>query len=86
MGPLGQGTQLFAIWLRAVDGDTFRPIAGTEGASAAFWSPDSRDLAFPRDNAIFRIPVAGGTPARIAEIATAGGGVRGAWRTDDTIR
>jgi Tol biopolymer transport system component/tRNA A-37 threonylcarbamoyl transferase component Bud32 len=85
MGPLGQGGQLLAIWLRAVDGDTFRPIAGTEVASAAFWSPDSRELAFARDSALFRIPVAGGTPVRIAQIATAGGAVRGAWRTDGTI-
>src|SRR5262245_5270350 len=76
MGPLGQGGQLLAIWLRAVDGDTFRPIAGTEVASAAFWSPDSRELAFAKDSALFRIPVAGGTPVRIAQIATAGGGVR----------
>ena len=34
------------LWLRALDASTARPLAGTEGASIPFWSPDSRSIAF----------------------------------------
>jgi Tol biopolymer transport system component len=85
MGPTGGGSQLVALWLRPTNGDGFQAIAGTELANNPFWSPDSRELAFQRGNALYRIAVAGGAPTRIADITPAAGGVRGAWRSDGTI-
>lgn len=38
------GTNL--LWLRKLDSETAQPLADTEGASAPFWSPDSRSIAF----------------------------------------
>ena len=34
------------IWLRNLDGLAALPLAGTEGARALFWAPDSDQLAF----------------------------------------
>ena len=34
------------LWLQALDAVTAQPLAGTEGATHPFWSPDSRSVAF----------------------------------------
>src|SRR5207244_13014644 len=34
------------LWLRALSRIAVEPLAGTEGASFPFWSPDSRHVAF----------------------------------------
>jgi Tol biopolymer transport system component len=34
------------IWVRSLDSLEARALAGTEGATFPFWSPDSRFLAF----------------------------------------
>ena len=34
------------LWVRPIDSFDARPLAGTDGASFPFWSPDSRFLAF----------------------------------------
>jgi serine/threonine protein kinase len=34
------------LWLRSLDSLTTEPIAGTDGAIAPFWSPDSQSIAF----------------------------------------
>ena len=42
VGPDGQRT----LWLRPLNELRYRPVAGTEGANAPFWSPDSQFIAF----------------------------------------
>ena len=34
------------LWVRTLDSTTAQPLAGTEGASYPFWSPDSQSIAF----------------------------------------
>jgi len=50
------------LWLRPLDQTEARPLAGTEGAAAPFWSPDSRSIGFFAANRLLRLDVAGGAP------------------------
>ena len=34
------------VWLRDLSGFEGRPLAGTEGASSVFWSPDGSSIGF----------------------------------------
>ena len=47
------------LWLRSLDSDTAAPLAGTDGAVAPFWSPDSRTVGFftTTDNQLKRIDI-----------------------------
>ena len=72
-------TQLF---LRSLDKITPQPVAGTEGASFPFWSPDSRSIAFFAGDKLKRIDLSGGSPLTICD-APAGRG--GAWSNNGTI-
>jgi eukaryotic-like serine/threonine-protein kinase len=56
------------IWLRPLSAIEARPLAGTEGASSAFWSPDGRSLAFFAGNQLKRIDLSGGSPVTICEV------------------
>ncbi len=49
-------------WLRPLDQTEAHPIAGAERLQRAYWSPDSREIAFVADNKIQRVSIAGGTP------------------------
>ena len=76
----GDGPQ--RLWLRRLDATSAQPLAGTEGASYPFWSPDSRSVGFFAGNKLRRIDIGGGSPQTLAD-ATAGRG--GAWSPDGTI-
>ncbi len=56
------------IWLRPLSAVEARPLAGTEGASSAFWSPDGRSLAFFTGNQLKRIELPGGSPVSICDV------------------
>ncbi len=49
-------------WIRPLDQTEAHPIAGSEGLTRAYWSPDSREIVFVADNKIQRLSIAGGTP------------------------
>ena len=51
------------LWVRPIDSFDARPLAGTDGASFPFWSPDSRFLAFFTQTRLKRVPADGG-PSR----------------------
>jgi serine/threonine-protein kinase len=57
-------------------------IAGTEGGTSPFFSPDGRWLGFVANGELKRISTAGG-PAEM--IASAGGEVTATWMADDSI-
>ena len=59
-----------------------RALAGTEGASLPFWSPDGRTIGFFAGDKLKRIDVAGGTPLVVADAPTPRGG---AWNGDGVI-
>ena len=70
------------LWLRPLDGVTTQPLAGTEGASLPFWSPDSRSVGFFAGGAVLRrVDIGGGPPQTLADAAPFGG----TWSSDGTI-
>ena len=75
-----KGTSL--LWIRPFDSVEARPLAGTEGASGPFWSPDGRSLGFFADGKLKKIEAAGGPPRTLAEARVGRGGT---WGPDGTI-
>jgi Tol biopolymer transport system component len=70
------------LFLRPLDSEKFTELEGTLGASAHFWSPDSRFIAFFADGKVKKVPAAGG-PAE--ELCPASIDWLGAWGRDGTI-
>ncbi len=54
------------LWLRSLASTTAQPLAGTEGATGPFWSPDSRSIGFFADGALKRLDVGSGAPQTLA--------------------
>ncbi len=71
------------LWLRALDEAEAHELAGTLGASSAFWSPDSRRIGFFADDALKTIDLAGSPPKVLAALPE--GSLSGAWSADGTI-
>ena len=70
------------LWVRSLDTNAPRVLAGTEGALNPFWSPDGKSIAFSVDNKRLRkVSVGGGTPETIAETRIDGG----SWGSDGNI-
>jgi eukaryotic-like serine/threonine-protein kinase len=70
------------LWLRRLDSAVGRPLAGTDGASWPFWSPDSRSVGFFADGKLKRIDVDSGSVQALAEAPVGQGGT---WRRDGVI-
>ena len=71
------------LWLRPLDRTEARPLAGTEGGTAPFWSPDSRSIGFFAGGKLLRIDVAGGAPQMLATVNATS--TSGSWNADGTI-
>ncbi len=71
------------LWIRDLDTLQWRQLAGTEGSSSPFWSPDSRFLGFSVANELKKIEVAGGPPQTLSKSPSAVG--TGAWSKDNVI-
>jgi Tol biopolymer transport system component len=54
-------------WLRPMDQTVSRPILGSEGLARAYWSPDSREIAFVAGGKIQRLAITGGAPTVVCE-------------------
>jgi eukaryotic-like serine/threonine-protein kinase len=70
------------LWLRSLVAGTARPLAGTDGASFPFWSPDSRSIGFFANDRVNRIDIDGGSSKALG-FAPVGAG--GSWSGDDVI-
>ena len=70
------------LWLRSLATTTAQPLAGTEGATYPFWSPDSRSVGFFAGNALKRLDLGGGAPQTLAPVTTGRGGT---WNADGVI-
>ncbi len=71
------------LWLRALDEAEGRELAGTSGATAPFWSPDSRQVGFFSGGALESVDVAGSPPKVLAAVPE--GARSGAWSVDGTL-
>ncbi len=71
------------MWLRPLGEAEARPLPGTEGATAPFWSPDSRSIGFFAAGKLLRLDVAGGAPQVLA--TGLGIDLNGSWSADGTI-
>jgi Tol biopolymer transport system component/predicted Ser/Thr protein kinase len=74
------GTSL--LYVRAFNELTARPLAGTEGASHPFWSPDNLNLGFFAAGKLKRMDAAGGPSQTLADALTPRGG---AWSSQGVI-
>lgn len=70
------------LWLRRLDSASVQPLAGTDGANNAFWSPDSRFIGFFAQGKLKKIDASGGPVVEVAPEATATGG---SWNRDEVI-
>jgi len=70
------------LWLRSLDSTSARPLAGTEGASGPFWSPDGRSVGFFGTQKLKQIDLVGGLPQALADVAP---GVGATWGPDGVI-
>lgn len=71
------------LWVRPLDSLTARPLPGTEGAVAPFWSPDSRSIAFFAGGNLKRVETAGGPISVVCDVAS--GFHNGTWNQAGTI-
>jgi Tol biopolymer transport system component len=62
------------LWVRPLHALTAQPLAGTDGASFPFWSPDSRFIAFFADAKLKKIDASGGPAITLADAPSARGG------------
>ncbi len=56
------------LWLRSLDSESARSMAGTVGAADAFWSPDSLSIGFATDSELKRIAIDGSDPIILCEL------------------
>ncbi len=70
------------IWVRPLSALSAQPLAGTEGTTRPFWSPDSRFLGFVAEGKLKKIDVSGGPPQKICDAPT---GSDGTWSSEGVI-
>ena len=79
-GTRGDDLKLFVRELRRPD---VKPVAGTDSSIMPFFSPDGEWIGFIAGSKLRRVPVNGGTPTTICDVAGAPHGA--VWAPDDTI-
>ena len=79
---LGISGSQSGLWLRSMDSVSLRPLAGTDGASFPFWSPDNRSVGFFAGGKLKRIDIDNGS---VQVLANAAAGRGGTWNRDGTI-
>jgi len=76
------GSSPAQLYLRSVEELGARPLPGTRNGLSPFFSPDARWLGFWVAGELRKIPLAGGEPVSLCQVA----GIRGAsWGEDNTI-
>ncbi|HEY6263887.1 MAG TPA: protein kinase [Candidatus Acidoferrum sp.] len=70
------------LWVRPLDASTAQPLAGTDGATFPFWSPDSRYLGFISHGKLNRIDASGGPTLTLCDAAVGRGAV---WSNEGTV-
>jgi eukaryotic-like serine/threonine-protein kinase len=70
------------LWVRALNAIEAKALAGTEGATCPFWSPDSRLVGFFAGSKLKKIDISGGLPTTLCDV---GVGTGGTWNRDGLI-
>ena len=78
----GGGSSATQLWLSTAGSTASDPIAGTEGATAPFWSPDGREVGFFSGGRLKRVDVATGAVRILADAPEPHGGT---WAPRGTI-
>ncbi len=74
------------VWIRTLSELEAHPLAGSEGVSSIFWSPDSRSIGFFTGGQLKRIDLAGGSAVPICDLPGGlGGGVTGTWGAGEIL-
>ena len=76
------GGALLQLWVESLDGHPAQPLPGTDGATAPFWSPDGRSIAFYAQGKLKTIGADGGPVVTLAETQ---GNPGGSWNRDNAI-
>ncbi len=76
------GAEPGRLWIRDLSDLVPHALAGTEGASMPFWSPDGRSIGFFAEGSLCRVEASGGPVQRLAD---APGGRGGAWSETGVI-
>ena len=78
-----QGADQPQLFVRPLDQFEARPIPGTEGALAPFFSPNGEQVGFFASGALKKVSLAGGAPVTICDVVAANAGAT--WGSDDII-
>ena len=78
--PVATGTQ--QLFLRPLDSQEAKPIAGTKGAVSPFFSPDSQWIGFFAGGKLKKVSVNGGAPVTLANAPIPGGA---SWSSQGTL-
>jgi eukaryotic-like serine/threonine-protein kinase len=70
------------LWLRSLNSQSAEPLAGTDGATESFWSPDGRSIGFFADGKLKTVPATGGPVMALCDAPFAGGGT---WSKEGSI-
>jgi eukaryotic-like serine/threonine-protein kinase len=70
------------LYVRPLDSPAGRPLAGTEGATMPFWSPDSKSIGFFAQGRLKTVTLDGGDPQTLATVTLPRGAT---WNRDGTI-
>jgi Tol biopolymer transport system component len=70
------------VWVRALNALVAQPLAGTEGTTRPFWSPDSRFLGFFAEGKLKKVEVSGGPAQKICDAPS---GADGSWSSEGVI-
>lgn len=72
------------IVVRTLADETFREIAGTDGASSMFWSPDGKAIGFFVRGQLKSVDLSGGAPVKVCDVPI-GIGLSGSWGREGDI-
>jgi serine/threonine-protein kinase len=73
------------LYLRAIDGFEAKAVAGTEGATAPFFSPDSQWIGFHAAGKLKKVSVGGGPVVTLSDASALTFGHGASWGDNDTI-
>jgi len=71
------------VWVKPAESLRAQALPGTDNAVSAFWSPDSKNLAFETEGKLKRVSLSGGSPQTICDLPTTIRG--GSWSRRDVI-